>query len=154
MAVPTGAQAEDFLQLSHSAARGGLPRTFLYEKVFYLYQLDEVDQERIKNFMLRDFPRFRKPRTSYSVPANDDWLQSYSDVVASALRDAFLVAVTSTISRKGNYCAVAITIGAAQAQDSPVTVDIDEVIRARRNVRGRGSTGIFALPAGFFVRHD
>jgi hypothetical protein len=111
MALPTAAQCQEFLNLSHQAGGSGLPLDLLDEMVFSLYQLGAADQERIRNFMSNDFPRFRNPQRWYSVPADRDWLESYSRVVADTLEDAFEdAAVDSAVRRQGNYCTVAITI--------------------------------------------
>ena len=117
MAFPTAAQSQEFLALSRQA-RGGdvaLDLDLLDEMVFGLYRLGELDQARIRNFMSRDFPRFRNPQHWYSVPADRAWLDSYSRVVAETLGDAFEDAtVGSVFSRQGNYGTVAITLGMPQ----------------------------------------
>jgi hypothetical protein len=161
IALPrTTNQAQEFLRESRTARTAqGLPPSALDEMVFDLYRLGEAERERIRNFMTSDFPRFRNPRLLYSASASDEWLQYYGTVVSEALSATLLdVTVQSVVSRQDNYCTVAITVRDSSATDTepapPVTVDIDQIGRARRNNDGRESTGIFALPAGFFINHD
>jgi hypothetical protein len=161
IATPSAAQSQEFLELSHQAVGRGVPLAQLDELVFDLYQMGEPDQDRIRNFMLRDFPRFRNPQRWYSSPADSAWLEAYGQVLATALGNAFHgVIVHNTVTLGGDYCTVAITIrdGTTGPEDwseqGMIAVDQDQIVHARRSGNKRQSTGIFALPAGFFVRHN
>lgn len=159
--IPDAATTREFLDLSRAAGSDEDFLDSLDEMVYELYQLDSTDRDRVRNFIKRDFPRFRAPQR-YSEPPSNEWLRSYGDVITNALQSTFQdTRVGSVFSRRGNYCTIAITIGPdvapsneAVSQSGQVTVDIDEIVDALRHNANRKSTGVFALPAGFLVSHN
>jgi hypothetical protein len=163
MPIPDPARAGELLELSRTARSDADFLDSLDEMVLELYQLDSTDRDRIRNFIMRDLPRFQGPRQRYSEPPSNEWLRRYGEVITAALRNTFQDSLVGSIfSRRGNYCTVAITIGdettasgdVASFQDLPVAVDIEEIVGALRSNANKKSTGVFALPAGFFVRRN
>jgi hypothetical protein len=159
MVLPAPETAQEFLELSRAAREGPISLDLVDGMVFDLYQFDTEDRNRVQNFITHEFPRFQEPRKWYSNTTADDWLEAYSRTLAGSLQDTFQGAsVQSVFGRRGNYCTVAITIngagtGSTEAgtQIGSVTIDADQIIQALQSNTHRDSTGIFALPAGFFV---
>ena len=161
LAEPTSSQAKALARVV-SRAQGGLDeglREELDELIFSIYGLSDSERERVRRQAVQAIGRFRRP-AQYDREISDRDLSQYVRILRNTLRDTLgTLNVEAQRFKAGRYRAVSVTLADfTEEQSAPRRAaissdDIAEIVRSRV-VRGAGTTGVVAQPAGFFVDED